>query len=252
MLDQMKGIWNESPKKETKNDFGIRISLAVAVLVLGIVSVAMSIVVTGFIFGLVGVILGIVSLGGKYDGKAMAGWGLGLSVTGMLTSCLFGLIYVSGYLSEDGGLNLGQMKSEKQTVQDWIGKSAPDFTVKDVEGKDIKLSGMRGKPVVLNFWWPSRLSCRDAIDHFIELRKSMSEEELIILGISKADVDEIQGVGRKLGVNYPLVSAADLPSPYSEVFPGPTTFFIDKDGAIRSILEKYHSLEKLQEFSHLQ
>lgn len=247
MDNPMPGIWNQPPVKKSVEEAGVRISLAVATLVLGVVSVAVSIVVTGFLFGLVGAILGIVCLAGSYHGKAMAGWGLGLSLTGMMASCMFGLIYYAGYLEGTGDLDpTSDEYEETKTLQDWIGKAAPDFTVTNVEGHDFTLSQMKGKRVLLNFWWPSSLSCRDAVEHLVELRRTIPEEELVILAISWTDAEEVQGVGRKLGINYPLVSAEELPQPYSNVYGNPTTLCIDEDGVLCHVLEDYHSFEKLK------
>jgi peroxiredoxin len=176
----------------------------------------------------------------------MAGWGLGLSVAGMLACCLFGLIYYAGYLEGTEDFDLGQDDYDAKTIQEWIGESAPDFTVTDVEGNEFTLSKMTGRRVALNFWWPSSLLCRDAVDHFVELRKSVPKEKLVIMGISLADAGEVQGVGRRLGINYPLVSTDDLPSPYDKIYGEPTTIFIDRDGIVQSILEDYHDFEKLK------
>ncbi|MHC4720004.1 MAG: hypothetical protein ACYSYT_05965, partial [Planctomycetota bacterium] len=71
-------IWRQLSDKTSRPD-QINISLSVAALVLGIVSVAAAIIVTGAVFGLIGAILGTVALAGKSSGKQMAGWGLGLS-----------------------------------------------------------------------------------------------------------------------------------------------------------------------------
>lgn len=41
---------------------------------------------------------------------------------------------------------------EKPAVSPWVGKPAPDFTLKDRTGKTVRLSQFRGRPVLLNFW----------------------------------------------------------------------------------------------------
>ena len=164
-------------------------------------------------------------------------------MVGILISCFFGLLYYGAYSQRYATFE----KNEEKTglFNEWVGGEAPDFTVTDVEGNSIKLSELRGSRVVLNFWWPSSLRSRDAIPHFVELRRTVPEEELVIIGISSVDAEELKGVGGQLGINYPLVSTVELPSPF-DVRWTLTTFFIDRNGIIQSVLDKYHSFKKIK------
>lgn len=248
MKETESNIWTELSNRPTTRPTtttdGLKIGLAVATLVLGIVSIAMSILVTGAVFGLTGAILGISCLIGKSAGKKMAGWGLGLSVVGILLSCLFALAYYSAHVQRNKGLDNNNEKTG--LFDEWIGQKAPDITLTDVEGNSIKLSELKGKRVVLNFWGTWWIRDRDTIPHFIELRKTIPEEELVIIGISKANAEEVRGVGRQVGINYPIVSTNKLPPPFNKVHLTPVTFFIDSNGVIQSVLKGYHSLEKLK------
>jgi peroxiredoxin len=235
------GIWGEL-SNQLGSSGDLKIGLSVAALILGIVSIAMAIIVTGAVFGLIGAILGISSLAGKSVGKKMAGWGLGLSIVGILLSCFFALAYYSAHVQMDK--SIGDIGEHSSSFDKWIGQDAPDFEVTDIEGNHIKLSELRGKRVVVNFWRPLSLRSRDAIPHFIKLRKTIPEEKLMIIGISSADAEELKGVGELLGINYPLVSSKELPSPF-DVRWKLTTFFIDQNGVIQSVLDVYHSFEKI-------
>ncbi|MBP3544577.1 MAG: TlpA family protein disulfide reductase, partial [Lachnospiraceae bacterium] len=53
---------------------------------------------------------------------------------------------------------------------------APDFTVIDAEGNEVKLSDMRGKPVVVNFWASWCGPCKMEMPEFEEVYKELGDE----------------------------------------------------------------------------
>lgn len=123
---------------------------------------------------------------------------------------------------------------------------APDFSIKDVNGNPIKLSDLKGRRVILDFWATWCPPCRKEIPHFIELRSMTKEEELAVIGISSENPETIRSFAIKNKINYPVASAGDLPSPFSDVDSLPTTFFIDRKGIIQNVLVGYNSLEVLR------
>ena len=73
----------------------LRLGLAVASLVLGILSIVLSLFLLGALLGLVGLILGFIHLQSRRSYRALAGWGLGTSIAGILLSIFFGYCYYS-------------------------------------------------------------------------------------------------------------------------------------------------------------
>jgi len=252
MSDTIPNIWQtqgtDGEKTELTGD--VKIGLAVAALVFGVVSVALAVLVTGAIFGIVGLILGIMCFSGRNQGKTMAGWGVGLSVAGVLISSIFGMLYVAGYLQNQAELNAynDYDPNEYEIVLNdkWAGKAAPDFSITDIEGQVIRLSEFTGRPVVLNFWDPGDLRSRDAVTCLVRLRELISIDELVIIGIVDTGEEEARDVGEKLGINYPLANREELPEPFDVYIWEPVTFFIDKNGTIQSVLEEYHSFAELK------
>jgi len=252
MSDTIRNIWRtqeiDDKKKEPTGE--VRIGLAVAALVFGVVSVALAVLVTGAVFGIVGLILGIICLSGRNQGKTMAGWGIGLSVAGILISSIFGMIWAAAIIQSEADMNNydDYDPNEYETVlnDEWAGKPAPDFSITGTEGQTIRLSEFRGRRVVLNFWDPGELRCRDALPHFIQIRESISEDELVIIGIVDTGEEEARDVGKKLGINYPLAHREELPEPFDVYIWEPVTFFIDESGIIQSVLEDYHSFTELK------
>ena len=219
--------------------------LAIASIVLGILATVLSLFVVGAIFGLVGLVLGAIYLRRKSAPRAMAGWGVGLSAFGILASIGLCAFYYSTFQKFQGMMK--ENHSDSPPLTSWEGVVAPDITVSTLDGKTIKLSDLKGKRVVLDFWATWCPPCVQEIPHFIQLVNETSRADLIMVGISDESSDKLKSFVAKMKINYPIASAKDLPSPYSDVTGIPTTFFIDRKGVIQSVLTGYHDVKSLRE-----
>ena len=223
-----------------------RLGLAIASLVLGIVALVLSLVVVGGLLGFVGLILGIVHLRRQASGQGMAWVGVALSVLAVAASTALGFVY---YKMGREFIAAAREASESATadMQQWEGVLASEIEVTTLEGEKIKLSELRGKRVVVDFWATWCPPCVKEIPHFVQLYNETSRDELILVGISQEDAETLKPFAKKHGVNYPIASAQDLAAPYSDVQSIPTTFFIDRNGVIQSIAVGYHDLAAIKE-----
>ncbi len=129
------------------------------------------------------------------------------------------------------------------------GKVAPDFALRDLDGKSLRLSDLRGKAVVLNFWATWCSPCKEEIPWFVDFQKQYGPQGLQIVGV---DMDEGRDVVAKFAaemkINYPVLlgddKVADL---YGSVDALPTTFYIGRDGKIAKTvfgLAPHYEVEK--------
>jgi cytochrome c biogenesis protein CcmG/thiol:disulfide interchange protein DsbE len=68
-----------------------------------------------------------------------------------------------------------------------VGKPAPDFTLKDIDGHIVALSALKGKPVLINFWATWCLPCRDELPLIRDAYLAHRGEGLTIVAIDFGD-----------------------------------------------------------------
>lgn len=224
------------------------IGLAVASLTLGIVAVFMSFLVIGILAGLLGLVFGWIQLARRRVGRGIAIWGVVLSLLGMAAGGGFVGLYYQTYQKvkemQGGG-------GDEPDFAAWHGKAAPEIEVTTLDGKTLKLSELKGRRVVLDFWATWCPPCRMEIPHFVQLSKENPADQLLIVGISSEDGDTLRDFAQKNGVNYPMASKddEDLPEPYSLIRAIPTTFFIDRNGIIQNVEVGYTDLDELRKLA---
>jgi len=142
-------------------------------------------------------------------------------------------------------------KTEKTSIFGNNSSQAPDFTVKDLKGREISLSNYSGKVVFLNFWATWCAPCKAEIPDFIEAYKQYKDKGMEIIGISVDRISQksVLKFVEKYKINYPVVMGTDKiqkdyePGPYV-----PTTIIIDQEGKIRHRHIGYMSKETLKDY----
>jgi len=116
-----------------------------------------------------------------------------------------------------------------------MGAEAPDFELKTVDGADLRLSSLRGKAVLLNFWATYCGPCKVEMPWFVELQKEYGPQGFQIIGVAMDDAttEEIAKFAKDLGVNYPILLGKEAVGlSYGGVSVLPTTFFLDRNGKV--------------------
>jgi peroxiredoxin len=116
---------------------------------------------------------------------------------------------------------------------------APDFSLKDLSGRPVTLSSLRGKVVLLNFWATWCPPCISEMPVFNKLYREMRGRGLEVVAIS-ADRSEsyLRDYISKHSLDYKvLYDESRTVTKQYKVFSMPTTFLIDKQGVI---MEKFY------------
>lgn len=115
---------------------------------------------------------------------------------------------------------------------------APDFTLKDSEGKTVHLSDYKGKVVLLDFWATWCEPCRIEIPWFIDMQRKNRDKGFEVLGVSMDDEgwDVVRPFLKELNINYRVMIGNDhTAEEYGGVDNLPSTFLIDRDGKIAAV-----------------
>ncbi len=118
-----------------------------------------------------------------------------------------------------------------------IGQAAPDFELQTVDGQVYRLSDLKGKPVMLNFfatWCPP---CRAEMPLLEETYKEYKDQGFVIVAINLNEADvAITSFQQKLGLTFPIVvDKSDAVSRAYDIVPLPTSYFVDKNGIVQGL-----------------
>jgi cytochrome c biogenesis protein CcmG, thiol:disulfide interchange protein DsbE len=118
-----------------------------------------------------------------------------------------------------------------------LNQPAPDFELERLEGGTLRLSDLRGRPVMVNFWASWCLPCREEFPLFREVRDRHAAEGLEIVGIVHRDGREAaRSFAADHGGDWPMVLDPDEEA--WQAYRGqllPITYFIDREGIVRSV-----------------
>jgi thiol-disulfide isomerase/thioredoxin len=116
------------------------------------------------------------------------------------------------------------------------GKTAPTFTLTNLEGKKVSLADYKGRPVLVNFWATWCGPCKVEMPWFEEFRKQYAAQGFEILGLTDdvdAGKDTIAKVASKAGVTYPiLLTDGKVQTAYGGLEVLPVSFYVDRNGVI--------------------
>jgi cytochrome c biogenesis protein CcmG/thiol:disulfide interchange protein DsbE len=120
----------------------------------------------------------------------------------------------------------------KAAPETLIGKAAPDFSLRDLDGRTVDLSALRGKPVLLDFWATWCGYCLQDMPS-VELLHRGLKDKLAVFGVDNEEPELAREYLQKYGYTLrTLVDRKDQAVNLYHVNEWPTTVLIDSDGKI--------------------
>jgi thiol-disulfide isomerase/thioredoxin len=111
-----------------------------------------------------------------------------------------------------------------------------NFTLKDMNGKDVTLSQYKGKVILLNFWATWCGPCKLEIPVFSSLQEKYGKDGLQVLGLSVDDpLDKLIPYVKEFKMSYPVLQGLghdDVQDAFGPILGIPVTFVISRDGKI--------------------
>ncbi|MBN1691664.1 MAG: redoxin domain-containing protein [Dehalococcoidia bacterium] len=131
-----------------------------------------------------------------------------------------------------------------------VGKRAPDFTLKSIDGIEYSVSQFLGRKVMLNFWLDGCLACELEMPLIQTAFDKYGRDQLAVLAVNvRGDPDKVKYYVANERLSFPVLidSEGNVDAMYkSPAFP--TTFMIDSTGVIREIKsERFQTLSEIDD-----
>ncbi len=166
-----------------------------------------------------------------------------------ITSWLL-LLFVAGTLvvAAQSGIRQGDTRRENPASE----VLAPDFTAPSLtDDTSIRLSSLRGKVVVMNFWASWCPPCRAEFPLLVKLYDRYKERGVVLLSLNLAEEAETaRHFIQQAAPPFPVYAGAVAAAKY-DASRLPTTYFIDRAGRIRRQVSGFHPKRTEVEFSSL-
>jgi peroxiredoxin len=120
-----------------------------------------------------------------------------------------------------------------------VGANAPDFTTTQPNGKIVRLSDFRGRPVLLNFWATWCTACQDEMPAIQAAVKNHSSDRVQVLAIDYRETDTRAITNYLSGLHVNFIPALDpqgrIAAAYGVSIGLPVSVFVDANGVVRAM-----------------
>lgn len=134
-----------------------------------------------------------------------------------------------------GLLSFGLSRDPRVVRSPLIGRRAPDFTLRTLDGsRTVRLSDLRGQVVVINFWASWCRDCRVEHPALTAAWQRYRDSGAVVLGVAFQDrKEDSTAFARELSIDYPLLQDPDSRTALAYgVYGIPETFFVSPEGRV--------------------
>jgi|SRR5579884_1634383 len=125
----------------------------------------------------------------------------------------------------------------RQIAPGEVGSMLPDFSVKDLQGRPILSSDLRGKVLLVDFWATWCQPCKKEMPGYQKLLDQYGSRGLVVIGFkfnNMRDAEDPIQFAKSIGVHYPLIVSTDaLEQKFGGIEGLPTTMLYDRKGVLR-------------------
>jgi thiol-disulfide isomerase/thioredoxin len=131
----------------------------------------------------------------------------------------------------DGRIDYLKRRAKEQSAV--LNQPSPRWETTDFKGRTYSIDSLRGKVVLLDFWYRGCGWCIRAMPQVKEVAAYFENQDVAVLGMNTdRDPNDADFVIKKMGLNYPNLKARDIPEKYG-VRGYPTLIVIDPSGIVR-------------------
>jgi cytochrome c biogenesis protein CcmG/thiol:disulfide interchange protein DsbE len=131
---------------------------------------------------------------------------------------------------------LGGTDSPRVGGHPLLDEPAPDMELLTIDGDRVRLSDLRGQPVIVNFWATWCEPCRVEFPLMATAYAEHADDGLEILGVLHDDfADGARRFAADMGATWPIIEDPDDVAYEDFIVPGlPTSYFVDAEGIVRA------------------
>jgi peroxiredoxin len=176
-----------------------------------------------------------------------------LPLIASVLAIVIGLMLIAGpaFLSPLPGASKPALESGMRSSLPREGEPIPDFDLPTLDGRRVRLSDLRGSPVLINFWATWCGPCKQEMPLIVEQynwNKSRGLRVLAIDTLLNDNLEDMRAFAERLNMNFDvLVDETDAIAGGWQVMGLPTTFFVKSDGVIAKVHVGQMTADQLKE-----
>jgi peroxiredoxin len=141
--------------------------------------------------------------------------------------------------------------ANEEIISNLKGCRAPQFEVTSLTGEHLKLSGLKDKVVVINFWYTSCSPCVAEMPALNKLVKDYLDNDVVFIAFGRDDRESLKSFLKAKKFDYKIVSGEyDLSDKYCLISGWPMNLVLDKKGIVQEIFSGGYVDERAETYTY--